>query len=390
MEEHMDAIINGKVVTVTGPVIDKGTVLYDKGKIVAVGKNVKVPKGAKVFDAKGCYVTPGLIDIHTHISTFAGRNTMPGPDMDGNEMSNPITPEVRAYDAVYPEDIAIPVTRKAGFTTVYTLPGSANLIGGTGIAIKLRGHTVDEMAIPGTEMMKFALGENPKRCYGADGRKMPYTRMGNAGLLRKTLFEAKVYSDELKAFEEGKGEKPKPNFQLDALVPVVRGEMTCRIHAHRADDIMTAIHICKEFNLKFYIEHCTEGQLIKDVLKKEKVTCNLGPLLLGPLKEEVWNQRLDTPAVFEKEGINFCLIADEGWGTQFLPSHIGTCMREGLSEKAAFKAVTINPAKALGLDDRIGSLEVGKDADIAIFNGHPFSNMTKCIRTIIDGKVFDK
>ena len=235
----MKAIVNGRIVTVSGPVYENGTILFDEGKITAVGENIALPDGTEIYDAKGGTVTPGLIDIHTHLGVFSGLNTMPGSS-DGNEMSEPITPEVRAIDAVNPDDIAISVTRKAGFTTVYTLPGSANLIGGTGIALKLRGNTAEEMMIPGTENMKFALGENPKRVYGTN-KKMPVTRMGNAALMRRTLFDAKVYSDALKNYEEGRGERPKPDFRLEALVPVVRGEMRCRIHAHRADDIMTAV-----------------------------------------------------------------------------------------------------------------------------------------------------
>ena len=300
-------------------------------------------------------------------------------------MSNPITPEVRALDAVNPSDISIEKTRKAGFTTVYTLPGSANLIGGTGIALKLRGKTVEEMAIPNTENMKFAFGENPKRVYGSD-RKMPVTRMGNAALVRKTLYEAKNYSDALLAYENGKSEKPKPDFRLDALVPVVRGQMRCRMHAHRADDIMTAIRIGKEFNLDFSIEHCTEGWKIADVLAENHIPCMVGPMMMGPLKEEMWGERLDMAAILENAGVNICLIADMSYDTQWLPIKIGVAIREGLPWEKALEAVTIRPAKEIGLENRIGSIEPGKDADFAIFDGDPFSNYTKCLHTFIDGK----
>ncbi len=383
----MKAIVHGRIYTVSGPVIEDGTILFDQGKIVSVGNDIGIPEGTEVFDAQGGVITPGLIDIHTHLGVFPGLNTMPGTS-DGNEASDPITPEVRAIDAVNPDDISIPVTRKAGFTTVYTLPGSANLIGGTGIALKLRGNTAEEMMIPGTENMKFALGENPKRVYGTN-KKMPVTRMGNAALMRRTLSEAKNYSDALKDYENGKGEKPKPDFRLDPLVPVVRGEMRCRIHAHRADDIMTAIRIAKEFGLNFSIEHCTQGWKIADVLKKENITCMVGPMMMGPLKEEMWGERLDTAAILQKAGVNICLIADMSYDTQWLPVKIGVAVREGLPYEEALKAVTINPARAMKLDDRIGTLEPGKDADIAVFNGDPFSNYTKCVRTYIDGEVWD-
>ncbi len=383
----MKAIVNGRIVTVSGPVYENGTILFDEGKITAVGENIALPDGTEIYDAKGGTVTPGLIDIHTHLGVSSGLNTMPGSS-DGNEMSEPITPEVRAIDAVNPDDIAISVTRKAGFTTVYTLPGSANLIGGTGIALKLRGNTAEEMMIPGTENMKFALGENPKRVYGTN-KKMPVTRMGNAALMRRTLFDAKVYSDALKNYEEGRGERPKPDFRLEALVPVVRGEMRCRIHAHRADDIMTAVRIGREFGLDFSIEHCTQGWKIAEELHRENVTCMIGPMMMGPLKQEMWGERLDTAAILHKAGVNICLIADMAYDTQWLPVKIGVAIREGLPYEEALKAVTVNPAREMGLLDRIGTLETGKDADIAVFDGDPFSNYTKCLYTFIDGQLWD-
>lgn len=379
----MKAIVNGYVVTVTGKEYERGAVLYNNGKIIDVGDNIYIPENTELIDATGCYVTPGLIDCHTHISTFRGKSTYPDIK-DGNEYSSPITPQVRAIDALYPKDDAIEVTRKAGFTTVYTGPGSTNLIGGMGCSLKLRGHTAEEMVIHNSEMMKFAFGENPKRVFGTKG-VMPVTRMGNAALIRQTLFEAKEYSEKLINYEKGDGKKPEFNFKLEALLPVIRREMRCRIHAHRSDDILTAIRICKEFNLDFTIEHATEGAQIADVLSKEKVMCVVGPLLSEPMKLELWNARVDTPAILNKAGVKICLTADTDYKTQWLPIHVGVIIREGLPEKEAYKAVTINAAEVLKLSDRIGSLESGKDADIAVFNGHPFSNMTKCISTIIDG-----
>ena len=383
----MIAITNGKVVTVTGETYEKGTVLVENGKIAAVGADVVIPADAEIINAEGMWVTPGLIDCHTHISNFNEPRTNPSVPLDGNEMSDPITPQVRALDAVNPYDYAIDVVRQAGFSTVCILPGSANLIGGTGICIKLRNaHTAEEMIIPDTQQMKFAMGENPKRCYGTD-RKLPMTRMGVAAQVRETLYKAKVYSDKLKAAETDPSKAPEPDFKLDALVPVVRGEMRCRIHAHRSDDVMTAIRYAEEFGLDYTIEHCTEGHMIVDALKARNVRCTIGPHLWSPTKQELWNMSIENSAILANAGITISLTADEGSRTAYLPATIGLLMRNGLSEEDAFKGVTINPAKTLGLEDRVGSLEVGKDADIAIFDGHPFSSLSLCRMSIIDGKV---
>ena len=377
----MIAITHGKLLTVVNGTIEDGTLLLDNGKITAIGKDLAIPQGAEVIDASGKWVTPGLIDAHTHISTFNEPHWMPHIG-DGNEVTSPVTAQIRGIDALNPFDMAIGAARSAGFTTCYTGPGSANVIGGTGLSFKLKNAaTVQEIAIEGSEMMKMALGENPKRCYGSE-KKMPMTRMGTGAVLRKALFDAKQYSDALAA-----GKDVKRDFDLEALVPVGRGEMRCRIHCHRADDIVTAIRIAEEFNLDYTIEHCTEGYKILDFLKAKKTKVIIGPLLMGPQKFEIWGCRQDTPAVFEKAGIeDFCLMADDSSATKWLPVHVGIAMRNGLSFEQALKCVTINPAKLLKLDDRIGSLEVGKDADIAIFNGMPFSNLTLCEQVIIDGK----
>ena len=384
----MIAIKGGKLHTVTTGIIEKGNILIENGKITAVGADVAIPEGAEVICAEGCWVTPGLIDVHTHISTFA--EPQPRPVIhDGNETSSPNTCQIRGIDGLNPRDMAIEVARNAGFTTCYTGPGSANVLGGTGIAFKTKpGETVYDIVIPGTEMMKMAFGENPKNVYGSR-HVLPNTRMGVAAVLREALFNAKAYSDaKLKAEKEGK-EPPKPDFKLEALVPVVRGEMKCRIHAHRNDDIVTAVRIAKEFNLDFVIEHCTEGYMIKDFLKKENVTAVVGPLDMQPAKMEIWNATFDNPGILEKAGVNFCLTQDTSSFTKILPINIGIAIAHGLSHEYALKAVTINPAKVLGLEDRMGSLEAGKDADIAIFSGDPFCNYTLCRTTIIDGVVYN-
>ena len=383
----MLAITNGKVLTITNGVLESGTVLMDSGKITAVGENLVIPEGADVIDAKGGYITPGLIDCHTHICNFCEPRMNPGPRMDGNEGSDPITPQVRALDAINPWDWAIEPVKNAGFTTVYTQPGSGNIIGGLGVAMKLKGHTAEEMIISGTEAMKFALGENPKRFHGLEQKRMPWTRMGTAALLRETLYKAKNYSDKLKRAEENQEKAPEPDFKLDALVKVVRGEQRVRIHCHRADDIMTAIRIGKEFGLDFTLEHATEGYKIRDVIAENHLTCVVGPLLLGPVKQEVWDLKLENAGLLTDAGVKVCLTADTGSQTEWLPYEVGLLTRRGLSEENAMKGLTIYPAEVLNLQDRIGSLEAGKDADIAIFDGNPLHNTTLCRMTIIDGAI---
>lgn len=383
----MIAITNGKVVTVTKGTFENGTVLVEDGKIKAVGAGIQIPEEAKVIDAKGGYITPGLIDCHTHICNFSEPRTMPGQRDDGNEGSDPITPQVRALDAVNPEDWAVRPVREAGFTTVYTQPGSGNIIGGTGIAIKLWGHTAEEMMIPGTEEMKFALGENPKRFHGLEQHRMPWTRMGTAALLRETLYKAKNYSDKLKAAETDPSKAPEPDFKLDALVRVVRGEQRVRIHCHRADDIITAIRIAKEFGLDFTLEHATEGYKVRDVIAENHLYCIVGPLLLPPSKQEIWNLKLENPGMLTDAGVKVCLTADTGSETKWLPMQAGLLLRRGMTEENIMKGLTIYPAEVLNLDHRIGSLEEGKDADVAVFDGNPLYNTTLCRMTMIDGEV---
>ena len=383
----MTALVGGTVQTITHGILEEGTVLAENGKILAVGKNLDIPSEAQVIHTHGCWVMPGLIDCHTHLCLMSEPKTMPSLQSETNEKSGPITPYLRASDALNPFDYAVNKVREAGFTTVYTGPGSCNLIGGMGISCKLRGNTADEMMIPGSEQMKFALGENPKRIYGMEG-KSPVTRMGSAGLIRKALFEAKRYSDALFHSEQGTGVPPPFDYSLHHLVPVVRGELKVRIHCHRADDIATALRLVDEFHLKYSIEHATDGIRIKEVLGVRKATCVVGPLLLEPNKEETRTICLETAGVLDKAGCKICLMADTASRTAWLPVEIGLLLRRGLSEETAFRAVTINAAENFELDLRLGSLEAGKDADIAVFDGHPFSNLSLCRLTMIEGTIY--
>lgn len=385
----MYAIVGGQVMTITQGTIENGVVLVKEGKIEALGVDLPIPDGYEIIDARGQVVMPGLIDAHSHISLF-GEPSVPAT-ADGNEMTNPITAQIRGIDALNPFDPAIPVVREAGFTTLYTGPGSANLVGGTGLAIKLRGRTAEEMAIPGTEAMKMALGENPKRVYG-EQKKAPSTRMGVAAVLREALVQAQNYLDKIERAKaeagDGQPKLPDRDLKLEALGQVLKRELKARIHCHRADDMITAIRIAEEFNLDYSLEHATEGYKIADILAEKGVVCVVGPLLMGPSKHELWEVKLENPGILVKAGVRVVLQADTSSGTRWLPMHAGLAIKHGMPEEEAFKAVTIYSAELMGVSDRVGSLEVGKDADIAIFDGHPFCNMTRCVLTMIDGVIY--
>ncbi|MGI6358903.1 MAG: amidohydrolase [Bacillota bacterium] len=379
------AVKNGLLYTITHGIIAGGTVLMEDGKIVAVGTDVAIPEDSQVIDAAGQAVTPGLIDAHAHIGLF-GEPSVPAT-ADGNEKTGPVQSSLFGIDSLNPADPAFPQVLAAGVTTVYTGPGSSNIIGGTGMVIKTTGRTVGEMVIPGSEGMKMALGENPKRNYRAMNR-IPATRMGNAAVLRQALVDAQNYQQKLdRAKEEGKPHSVDRNLGLEQLCKVLRREMKARIHCHRADDIITAIRIAEEFNLDFVLEHATEGYKVADILAAKQVPCVVGPLLMGPSKHELWEVRLDTPAVLAKAGVKVAIQMDTSSGTKWLPMVTGLAVRAGMEEEAALRAITINPAEILGLADRLGSIEVGKDADLAIFDGHPLCNFTTCQTVIVGGQV---
>jgi len=382
----MIAFKGGKVITVTNGITENGTVLIEGNKILAVGKEVDIPAGSQVIDVSGKWVTPGFIDAHSHISAMGEPSVMCEiPDL--NEISSPVMAHVRMFDSFNCNDSAIPEVRNAGFTTCYTTTGGVPVINGLGMAIKLKpAKTIFDMYIPGCEQMKMALGENPKRIFGGM-QKMPMTRLGVGALIRETLFNARQYSDELAA--SNSNAKFHRNFQLEALVPLVRGQMKARIHCHRASDIVTAINLAEEFNLDYSLEHVTEGYKVAEYLAQKNTTCVVGPLIMPPIKMEIWDMKLENPVILEKAGVNFCLTEDGASSIKYLPMHIGLCIARGLSEAMAFRSITMNPAKLLGLDHRIGSLEAGKDADIAVFDGHPFSNFTRCRMTMIDGQIYN-
>lgn len=387
----MKAIVNGKLVTITGGIIESGSLVIKGNKIAALGKEIPIPAGAKVVDAAGKWVLPGFIDAHSHVAIYGEPAVW--ANMDLNEMTGPNQAQLRAIDALNPDDPALNDLVSAGITTVYTGPGSANIIGGTGIAIKTTGRTPEEMIIPGTEAMKIALGENPKRVYGEQKKKYPATRMGNAALLRESLVAAqnylcKIEQAQKEALTENKELKhPDRDLKMEALGKLLRREMKARIHCHRKDDILTAIRIAEEFNLDFVIEHCTEGYKIADILAAKGVKATVGPLLLTRDKMELNEITLKNPGILTKAGVKIALQVDGNSDTRWLPLHAGIAVREGMDEAEAFRAITINAAEILGINHRLGSLEEGKDADIAIFSGNPFFTYTVCEQTYINGKL---
>ena len=382
----MYAVKNGLLADVVRGETYIGSVVWDKGVILAAGADVEIPSEAEVIDAAGKWVTPGFVEAHCHISMASSPNNY-NTRIDLNEWSDPVTPYLMAADSINPRDLAIAKAREVGFTTVCTLPGSSNVIGGNGICLKLKeAQTAAELIIPGTEMFKMAFGENPKRFFG-DNKKAPVTRMAVAALVRETFCKAQEYAEKRRIAEE-KSERPPFDFRLHQMLPVLTGERKVRIHCHRSDDIVSAISIAEEFGLTYSLEHVTEGWMIKDFLKEKKPWMVLDPLAMEPTKFETQNISWKNPAVMEEAGLEFSLMQDTGYNTYLLPLYVGKCIAEGLSEIAALRALTIWPAKNLGLDARLGSLEAGKDADIAVFSGHPFSAMSRCEMTVIDGRIY--
>ena len=365
------------------PDIEDGCLLIDdNGKIAGVGKDLPVPEEAAVIDAGGRLVTPGCVDAHCHIGLDNEATGWEGRDY--NEMVDPITPQMRAIDSIDPMDEAFPNALRGGVTTACTGPGSANVVGGTFAAIKLYGKRVDKMVVKEPLAMKCAFGENPKRCYGQAGKKAPMTRMGTAALLRELLFKARIYADKKDA-----GEEPNFDMKLEAMLPVMRGQIPLKAHAHRADDILTSIRIAREFGLKLTLDHCTDGALIADELAEEGFCAFVGPTLGNKSKIELKNKSFTTPAVLHEAGVNVSIITDAPViPLQYLPMCAGLAVNSGLDMEEAWRAITINPANATGIGDRVGSLEPGKDADVVIWTADPLKTVgAEAYITIVDGQI---
>lgn len=368
-----------------GEFVPNMDVLID-GKIISqVGTDLHCP-GAQVIDGEKYYCTPGFIDAHCHVGIF--ENGMGFEGDDANEMTNPSTPQLRAIDGINPLDVSFSEALAAGVTAVVTGPGSANVIGGQFVALKTYGKTIDQMVIQEPVALKAALGENPKRVYHAQ-KQTPMTRMATAAILRQALYNAQVYSRKKKVAMMGDSKDvPEINLGNEILEKVLNRELPLKIHAHRADDIQTAMRIAAEFDIEYTLDHCTEGYLMLDILKEAKVPVILGPVMISRPKVELKNLNYGAAAEFEKAGVEFAISTDHPEvPIQLLSCSAAYCVREGLSEQAALRAITINPARFCGLSDRIGSIEPGKDADIVLFENHPLDVRSRVLYTIIGGEI---
>lgn len=382
----MLAITNGKIYTVSNEIINNGTILIDNGKISQIGQDIKIPEGAQVIDAGGKNIMPGFIDAHCHVGICEDGLGMEGND--GNEVTDPITPHLRAIDGINPIDKSFEEAYKSGITCLATGPGSANIIGGQFVAMKTYGRRIEDMIVKEPIAIKAALGENPKRVYGGQN-KAPITRMATAAMLRDTLFKAKIYMEKKEAVNYDLLKMPKFDMKMEAMEKVIKKEIPLKIHAHRADDILTAIRIGKEFDINITVDHCTGGHLVADFIAEEGVDVVVGPSMMFRSKVEVSELTFETPAILSKAGVKIAIMTDcPATPIQYLPYFVGLAIKFGLDEKEALKAITINAAEILGIGNRVGSLEVGKDGDLIIVDGDPFLDINnRLMATIIDGKV---
>lgn len=375
-------IINGKIFTMEAETFENGYVRTNGSIIEEVGEmsDFKQKEKEKVLDVKGAWVIPGIIEAHAHIGIIEEKMGTIGDDC--NEQTNPVTPSLRAIDAVNPMDSAFHDAIGAGITSVMTGPGSSNVVGGQFVFMKTQGRCIDNMIVKNPAAMKVAFGENPKTAFGDKGQ-YPSTRMGVAALLRKTLYEAVKYK-----MDKENGNIDKEDFEMEPWLPVLRKEIPLKAHAHRADDILTAIRIAKEFDVNITIDHGTEAHLIVDEIKESGFPVIVGPDLTARSKVEVQNMNFKTNRVLQEADILFAITTDHPVSLiQYLPLCAGLAVKYGLPVEEGLKAITIHAARICGVEDRVGSLKPGKDADIAIFSDNPMEVFTKTLYTIIDGKI---
>lgn len=379
------ALINGDIMTMAGTIYKGGSIVVRNQKIAALSPYPSAPAGAQVIDVSGKFVLPGFIDAHTHVGIYEEIYHIEGDD--SNESSDPITPHLRALDAVNMEDLAFADALQGGVTTVMTGPGSANVIGGLSVVMKTHAKTADQAVIKNPAGLKAALGENPKRVYG-DRKKMPMTRMATAALLRETIVAAQNYAAKIRKGEKDPDKQPDRDLKLEAMLPVISGEIPMLIHAHRIDDIITGLRIADEFSLKVSIQHATEAHKIPEELATRGVPAVVGPTISSRAKVELKDRSLKTAGVLSQAGVKVAIMTDHPVvPIQHLSLLAALTVKEGMDEEEALKAITINPAEILGIADRVGSLETGKDADIIVLSGHPLDWRTKVELVLVNGKI---
>ena len=369
--------------------IENGWIEIENGKIIAVEEGSPDVVGTEDLDGQGKLLIPGFIDAHTHLGIIENGIDFEGDDC--NEATDPFTPQLRTIDGINPMDRCFEEAYKRGITSAVVAPGSANPCGGEIIAVKTYGRRIDDMIIKPVGI-KFALGENPKRVYN-DRDETPVTRMATAALIREGLTKAKRYLADIDAYEIDKENNDMPEFDLKnhALIPLLRREISAHFHCHRADDMFTAVRIAKEFDLNLKLDHVTDGSLIADELAKEGYSLAVGPSFGYATKYELKNKSFSTPADLADAGCSVCIITDSPVSEeQYLPLCAGKAIASGLDEFTALQAVTINAAKHIEVQDRVGSIEEGKDADFVLVKGSPFAVDTKILYTIIDGKIVYK
>ena len=380
MEKKMLYIIGGKILTMTGEIWDKGYICIENGKIKELGPMVDgapfpLPEDALVINALGLLVMPGLIEAHCHMGITEEKKGMEGDDC--NETVDPITPYLRSIDAAFTDAL------RAGITSAMIGPGSANVVGGTFSFVKTFGRSIDEMIVLAPAAMKIAFGENPKVNYSGQG-KSPATRMAIAAMLREELFKAQRYYEKK---QEGM-KREEEDFRYECWIPVFEKKIPLKAHVHRADDIQTAIRIAKEFHLDMTLDHCSEGHLIAQQVKKSGFPAIIGPDLSSRSKIEVQNMAFKTVGILNKEGVKTAITTDHPVSLiQSLPICAGFAIKSGMNEMEALKSITIYPAEICRVDHRVGSLEIGKDADIAIFDDLPIRVQAKTMCTIIEGRI---
>lgn len=397
------ALINARIYTAAedrsvSPIIEKGTVVFQDGKITAVGENVAIPENAQVIDVSNRIVTPGLIDAQCHIGLSEDGVGRAGNDL--NESTNPVTPEVRVLDGINPADIAFRDAVASGVTCVQVTPGSGNIIGGETLVIKTRGTVVEDMVVRRPSGLMAALGEDPKRAFGSNF-KPPLTRMGSAAIMRKALAAARDYArkkdaavkseqDAKESGKSGSGRLPELNPGHESLIRVLRKEIPLRVHCHRADDIVTAIRIAKEFDINISLEHCAEGDKVLELLAESGFPVTMGPGLTKKSKLETKDAGFAAPVAVSRAGVKLAIVTDHpALPIQYLRICAGLAVREGMDEDTALLAITRYAAEILGVADRTGSIEPGKDADIVVWSKDPFEYDAKVEYTFIDGKPVD-